>query len=371
MPGEASLLDQLLAASPDAVLLVDQDGIITRAWGATVRVFGYTDQELVGQSVELLVPQAERARHVHVRESFADGGQQRPMGSGITVEGQRRDGSRVPLDIKLTPVHVDGRRLVAAFARDVTHLAETQRLLMDRTRALEALDQEKNRVLGVAAHDLRNPLAALKGFTDLLEAGIFGDLEQRAPGLVGRVGRSVDYMARLVDGLVDFSVIESGHISLDREPTDMRALVDGAVAVERLAARRRDIDLQVHLDPHLGPVEVDPGKVEQVVHNLVGNAIRYTPDGSQVRVRLWREGGHVVLQVDDDGPGIAADQHETLFQPFTRGRAANGQPVASRDHKGVGLGLAIVQRIVVGHGGHISVESPPGKGACFTVRLPA
>lgn len=366
MPGEASLLDQLLAASPDAVLLVDEDGRITRAWGATERVFGYAPDELVGESIELLVPPAERARHVQHRTSFAGEGKQRPMGSGLTVDGLRRDGSHVPLDIKLTPVQVDGRRLFAAFARDVTHLAETQRLLMDRTRALEALDQEKNRVLGVAAHDLRNPLAALKGFTDLLEAGIFGDLEARAPGLVGRVARSVDYMSRLVDGLVDFSVIESGHISLDREPTDLGALVDGAVAVERLAARRREIDLQVELGADLGQVDVDPAKIEQVVHNLVGNAIRFTPDGSQVRVKAWREAGHVLLQVDDDGPGIAVDQPETLFQPFTRGRGA----VAS-GHKGAGLGLAIVHRIVTGHGGHITVDSPPGRGACFTVRLPA
>ncbi len=370
MPEETTLLDQLLAASPDAVLLVDDQGTIVRCWGATGRVFGYEADALVGQAIELLVPDGNRAAHLRQRESFTGSGQQRPMGSGLTVEGRRKDGSHVPLDIKLTPVVTQGRRHVAAFARDVTHLALAQRQLLERTSQLEALDQEKNRVLGVAAHDLRNPLAALKGFTDLLEAGILGDVDSRAPGLVKRVARSVDYMARLVDGLVDFSVIESGHVRLDRQPTDLVWLVDAAVSMERLAARQRAIGLRVELATGMGTVLVDAGKIEQVVHNLVGNAIRYTPDGGEVRVRLWRDAqpptSWAILQVDDDGPGIPADQHAILFKPFTRGHT-----VAPQDNRGVGLGLAIVHRIVESHGGSIDLHSPPGQGACFTVRLPA
>lgn len=358
--------ERILGASPDAVLLVDDQGRIVRAWGATVEVFGYEAAELVGVSVEQLVPEGERRGHVEQRARFTGQGMRRPMGSGLTVDGLRKDGTKVPLDVKLTPVEVDGRRHVAAFARDVAHLAQAQRELIERTQQLELLDREKNRILGVAAHDLRNPLSALRGFTDLLEGGIFGDIEVKAPGLVRRLSRSVDYMARLVDGLVDFSVIESGHVSVDLQPTDLAGLVDGAVAVERLAASRRKIDLVVELSPELGVGMVDAAKLEQVVHNLVGNAVRYTPDGGQVRVRAWREPRCVVLRVDDDGPGIPANLHATLFQPFTRGRVP-----ASRDEKGVGLGLAIVQRIVEVHGGTIDVASPPGRGACFTVQLPA
>ena len=172
--------ERILGASPDAVLLVDDQGRIVRAWGATVEVFGYEAAELVGVSVEQLVPEGERRGHVEQRARFTGQGMRRPMGSGLTVDGLRKDGTKVPLDVKLTPVEVDGRRHVAAFARDVAHLAQAQRELIERTQQLELLDREKNRILGVAAHDLRNPLSALRGFTDLLEGGIFGDIEVKA-----------------------------------------------------------------------------------------------------------------------------------------------------------------------------------------------
>ena len=386
MVPDASLLEAVLEASPDIVLLVDHQGCIRRCFGPVARILGYTPEELVGQGIEVLVPLGQRAHHVHLREGFERHANQRPMGSGLMVEGLCKDGGRVALDVQLVPLQLDGEALTIAVARDVRHIVrlheETARYaaqeaataarlqvalgeLSQRTVALEALNDEKNRILGIAAHDLRNPLTALRAFNDLLAAGVLGELEPRAAGMLGRVQRSVDYMARLVDGMVDFSAIEAGRLDMHLELIDIRELVEGTVGIERLAASRRAVTLITDCAPDVGRAHVDPGKLEQVLHNLVGNAIRYTPDGGEVRVQVRRQGERILLQVDDQGPGLDDEELPHIFEPFFR-----GDRPGVLGEKSVGLGLAIVRRIIEGHGGSIAVANGDGGGACFTVQLP-
>jgi len=369
MPTEAPLMERLLSASPDAILLVDEQGRIAGAHGGTLEVLGYSADELVGRSVEDLLPAGMRGGHVEQRRHFTAEKRGRPMGSGRLVSGLHKDGRHVPLDIKLSPFEEGGQRYVVAIARDISHLVQTQRTLAARTEQLEAIDREKNRILGFAAHDLRNPLAALRGFIDVVDHGLIGDLDLRAQRLLRCMSRSIDYMTRLVDGLVDFSAIESGHLSIDLQPIDLGLLVEESIAIQRLAAGRKAVTLVVDCPADLGLVNVDPAKFEQVVHNLVGNAVRYSPEGGDVRVAVSRIGDHVVLSVDDDGPGIADDQRHTVFMPFVRGEQAPRE--GSHSDKGVGLGLAIVKRIIEGHGGTIRVDSAPGTGTRFTVAVPS
>lgn len=375
MPLDLPLFQHLLEATPDAVLLVGEDGCIVHANASVHTVFGYQPADLVGQSIELLVPPHQRQAHVVQREDFQHDRRARPMGTGMVVHGLHADGHTVPLDVQLARLNHNGQPYTVAIARNIGHILRLQEKLAHHTQQLETslanselqrvrlqeLDSEKNRVLGVAAHDLRNPLSALRVFTDLLEDGALGPVSDAYSPLIQRISRSVDYMSSLVDQLLDWSAIESGQLVLDARSLALSEVVEGALEVERLAARSRAVDIVSELDP-VCTIHGDRAKLEQVVHNLVGNAVRHSPAAGRVQVFLRQRAERVVLRVSDQGPGISTEDRERIFRPFSQGRDPH--------LKGVGLGLAIVSRIVAAHGGSTSVEDSPGGGATFVVQLP-
>ncbi len=376
MPIDFFLLRQLLEAMPDAVLLVDDTGCIILANDAVRQIFGYEPDELLGMSIEKVVPPEHRRRHEGYRQGLDPRSGSRPMGTGLVVEGVRKDGSRVPLDVKLAPMKHERQRYVAAVARDISHIVKLQDQLAhyaddledalsrseQRRLALEALNQDKNRLLGVAAHDLRNPLAALRAFADILESGLLGGAPSSHQPLVREISRSIDYMSTLVDELLDWSAIQSGKVELRLADVDLADLVAGVVAVEELAARARAVHISTHVDADLDRARLDENKIKQVVHNLVSNAVRFSPEGGTVELSLRRAADTVELSVRDHGPGVPDDFRDRLFQPFERS--------ADQDSKGTGLGLAIVHQIVDHHGGSIEVQRPAGGGARFIVTLP-
>lgn len=373
---DLSLLQRLLEATPDAVLIVDGRGTIEHANAAVQNVFGWAPPALVGQPVEVLVPPAERGRHAGHRARFDADGRSRKMGSGLVVRGQHADGRELQLDIQLAPLAHNGERMTVAVARNVGHILRLQDELAQYTARLEAsleqserdrerlerLDAEKNQLLGITAHDLRNPLSALRVFTDLLEDGALGAIPVDYQPLVQRISRSVDYMSTLVDQILDWSAIEAGHLVLRPQPTDLVELVHAALEVERLAARAHDVVIEAALDPAVGTVTVDGPKLEQVVHNLVANGVRFSPPGQTLRVRLARVDDEIELSVADRGPGVPLEDRDRIFQPYARR--------GDERYKGFGLGLAIVARIVEGHGGRALITDTPGGGATFVVRLP-
>lgn len=369
---------------PDAVVLVDGAGTIRLANAATQALFGWAPEALVGQPVEILVPAAMRGAHARHRTRFAEGPEVRPMGTVDGLVGLHRDGREIPIDIRLGPTRVGDEQMVTAVVRDMTqaraqqaqlqrHARDLQRLnaaleaslqqVEEQNAALAASMARQNLVLGVAAHDLRNPLAAIRSFAEILHDGLLGRLEPRQVGFVQRIVRSTDYMLALVEDLVDLAAIESGQLRLQLEPTDLARITVEALAVERIVAERKGMSLELHEAP--APVLADQRKMEQVVHNLVGNALKYAPGGSAVRVEVGARDGRAALEVRDQGPGISEETRARLFEPFARGeaRSTGGEP-------STGLGLAIVRRIVLGHGGAIEVDSAPGAGATFRVVLP-
>ena len=239
-----------------------------------------------------------------------------------------------------------------------------QRELLKKNVTLEGLNQQKNQWLGMAAHDLRTPLGIISGYSDFLLEQIEETFTEQAE-MIDRIKSSSRFMLNMVDDMLDISTIESGHLKLRIQPTDLLELVRRNVGLNRLLAEQKGIDIQLHSPASLPLLELDSDKIEQVLNNLIGNAVKFSLPGTAVQVRVEADTDQVRLAVEDQGSGIFEDQRQQLFQPFSHTSATG-----TGGEKNTGLGLAIVRHMVEGHGGHIRVESQVGQGSTFHVSLP-
>lgn len=255
-------------------------------------------------------------------------------------------------------------RLYDDLSRLNNDLATTQRELAKSNVELDRLNVQKNEFLGIAAHDLRNPLQVILTYSQFLldEAH---DLDPEHREFVRTIRSSSDFMLRLVDDLLDVARIEAGKLELGLEPVDLGALVERNVALNRVLAESKGTRIELVREGEPGEMVLDGPKIEQVLNNLIGNAVKFSPPGSTVEVRLAAGQDGISISIRDQGEGIKPEDLETLFRPFQKGR---NQSTAGE--KSTGLGLAIVKRIVEGHRGEIRVESAPGEGTVFHIHLP-
>jgi len=243
-------------------------------------------------------------------------------------------------------------------------LVAMQRELAKKNAELERLNQEKNRLLGMAVHDLRNPLHAILIASEFLSQEDPAKLGDSYRELVDTICAFSQFMANLVDDLLDVTKIEAGQLQLDLVATDVGDLVARNVAINRMLATKKTISITLHSEP-MPLAIVDVTKIEQVLNNLLGNAVKFSPPGGEVEVDLTAAGQEFQISVRDQGPGISPQEQASLFQPFQRGRARG-----TAGEKSAGLGLAIAKKIVEGHGGRIWLESIMGQGAAFFVAIP-
>jgi signal transduction histidine kinase len=234
-------------------------------------------------------------------------------------------------------------------------------LRRENTRLVE-LDQMKEEFVASVSHELRTPLTSIRGYLELvLEDNPTPDQAD----YLRIIERNADRLLDLINDLLDVAQAENGHLVLNREPVDLASIVADAVAGQQPTASARQIELGLDVaEPEIG-VRADRKRIGQVVDNLLSNALKFTPDGGSVGVRLAQHNGHLRLDVSDTGIGIPAAEQERLFERFFRTAAASGQAF-----QGTGLGLAISKAIVEAHGGEIAVASAEGVGTTFSVLLP-
>lgn len=246
-------------------------------------------------------------------------------------------------------------------------LAMAQREMAKKNVELEQLNEQKVQFLGMAAHDLRNPLGVIMGYSEILQDTV-EDLSPAHREMLEVIESSSEFMLGMVNELLDVSRIESGRLDLTRTRTDLARLLGKNLALNRLVADRKEIAITLEVEEALPPVYVDPAKIDQVMNNLVSNAVKYSHRGTAVEVwarPVGPSGQAVEIQVRDRGQGIPADEVEGLFKAFgTTSVSTTG------GEDSTGLGLMIVRRIVEGHDGRIEVESTVGEGSTFTVRFP-
>jgi signal transduction histidine kinase len=257
----------------------------------------------------------------------------------------------------LAKVVIDELELRLAARKMAAADAELRRL----NQQLEASNRNKSEFLASMSHELRTPLNGILGASELLHQGLFGDLNPKQQEYVGDIHQSGIHLLRLIDDVLDLSRIEAGQFALRREIIDAAALMQSCAAVVRGLASSRDLDLIV--TPPAEPVQlsVDERRITQVACNLLSNALKFSPGGSAVAFKAWREGSAAVFMVEDDGPGIPPELQERIFEQFFR--------IAS-DQEGTGLGLPLARQLVELHGGRIWLESAPGKGSRFYFSLP-
>jgi two-component system, sensor histidine kinase len=370
-----------LDAAPDAMIIIDASGSIVFANRQLSALFGYEYDEIVGLSVEHLMPERFRMRHVRHRDQYVSNVRTRPMGAGLDLYARRKNGTEFPVEISLSPIVDGGHTLVAAAIRDSTERnrakseliearesAERARVAADHAREMadqareiaDRANQGKSRFLATASHDLRQPLQTLALLNGTLRRLV---ADPDAAEAIAQQELAIGAMSRLLNALLDISKLESGAIK--PEPTDFKVatLFEGLRAdFASLAANK---GLELHIEPSLDCVYSDPSLVEQILRNLLANAIKYTRKG-RVLLRCLREDMQVRIEVVDTGIGIPADQIPYIYDEFYQ----VGVPTNStRD--GYGLGLSIVQRLVRLLNLGFDVRSEVGKGSAFSVVLPA
>lgn len=254
------------------------------------------------------------------------------------------------------------RHLITELSRINSELVTRQREVAREAAQVASQRERLTQHLGMTAHDLKNPLQVVLGLAEILQAD--PELSERHRDVVARISRSAQSMRAIVDNLTEGVIAPSAGLQ-DLAPVDLRDLADSVVGRYQVLTARRD--LRVVLDvPHPEESLVVQGEVvrlERVLDNLVGNAVKFSSDGSTVTVRLERDGAEAVIRVIDQGPGIDPARHDAVFELFHREEGTAHVP-------GVGLGLAIVRQLVDLHGGSVHVESAVGHGATFVVRLP-
>jgi two-component system, sensor histidine kinase len=362
----AELARSALDAAPDAMLIVDGQGIIRFANRQASALFGYPRVQLVGQGIEMLMPERFRARHVAHRESYMRSLRVRPMGAGMTLSGLRQDGGEFSVEISLSPIPGPDGGLVAAAIRDVTDRKRVESELKvareASERARESADranQAKSRFLATASHDLRQPLQTLALLNGTLRRMITSG---GAVEVLAQQEQAIGAMSRLLNALLDISKLESGAVKPAFTDFRIAALLEGLRREFASIAASKGLELQVDCSGE--SAYSDPSLVEQILKNLLSNAIKYTRQG-RVLLRSQRQGAAVRIDVLDTGIGIAPEQLSRIYEEFYQvGVPAN----ASRE--GYGLGLSIVQRVVSLLNLRLEVQSEVGKGSVFSLLLP-
>ncbi len=362
---DASRLAAIVASSNDSIFAKTLDGTIFSWNSGAEAMFGYTAEEILGQTVFKLVPPQRVDEERRVLERLARG-EQVPTFETLRVA---KDGTLKEVSVTASPVRDGQGRIVgvSSIARDVSQrrLAEEARLKALRLEAENRQIQESNRLkslfLANMSHELRTPLNAIIGFSDLLESGAVPPESAKHAEFLGYIGTSGRHLLQVINDVLDLSKVESGRFEFHPEPVRLSPVVREVADVLRTAMQDRHVPIHTQIAADAEELQVDPARLKQVLYNYLSNAIKFSEDGAPVTVRARAlPGERIGVEVEDHGVGIAAADLERLFTEFHQ---LDGG--LSRRHQGTGLGLALTRRLIEAQGGSVGVTSEPGRGSVF------
>ena len=357
--------------------LLDEDGTTVRArWARSespeIRIREGYAAPLAGSSLQQII-ETGRPRILNDLPAYLEAHPQSDSTARIVSEGMRSS-LTCPLIAASKPIGFIFFSSMKPFTYENIHVELFQQIagllsmIVEKGRMYQQLvdlNDLKNRFLGIAAHDLRNPISVIKGYVSLVLRDLFGELGPELREVMNAVNSTCETMLTLIDDLLDVSAIESGRLDLRPQEVDLADYLRRCHAANSMLAKAKSIELTLDLAPELPRVMMDTGRVNQVINNLITNAIKFSHPDTAITMRARALSDEVEISVSDQGQGIPEDEIETIFAPFARGSV---RPTAGE--KSTGLGLAIVKRMVEAHGGRISVTSKVGEGSTFTFTLP-
>ena len=359
-----------IESAPAAMVIIDQNGTIRQVNTLLEDIFGYARGEILGQSIERLVPERFRGIHPRHRTNFFADSRPRRMGAGRDLFALHRDGTEIPVEIGLSPISTSDGMFVIAAVTDITERKRASEREQEAKRDAEKANRVKDEFLAVLSHELRTPLSAIMSWAEVLESGPALEAELRQEATQG-ILRGVQLETHLIDSLLDLSRIMSEKLNLEMERLDVRPVVQAAVDIVRPGITSKKLRLDVRMPDVPLILTGDPTRLQQIVWNLLTNAAKFTPAGGKIEIVLEQrdastdDRSYAQLRVTDSGSGIPANFLPHIFDRFAQ------EKMGGPGHRGLGLGLAIVRELVLAHGGTIRADSAgPGQGSTFIVRLP-
>jgi PAS domain S-box-containing protein len=363
---DARWIDQryrnLLESVPDAIVIVNDSGRIVLFNSQAERLFVCRRDDMIGSSIEKLLPTRYRHAHIGHRTRYHGAPQMRSMGAGLELYGLRGDGTEFPVEISLSPLDTEEGQFVMSAIRDITERKRFERELQGKNAALQEANHAKDRFLATMSHELRTPLNGIIGFTGILLMRLGGELTSEQERQLSIVKSSAEHLLSLINDLLDVARIQAGMVQLSPEPVDVGALLREVHASLMPLAQAKALAFELSLPPAPLVLLVDRRALRQILINLSNNAIKFTEHG-KVALELERSAEALRIQVCDTGVGISDADQKKLFGAFTQ----VGDP--RRRPEGTGMGLHLSARLAELLGGRIEVHSRVGEGSCFALHF--
>ncbi len=348
----------------DAIICIDENGTVQSFNHAAEEIFGYSATEVIGHNINLLQPEPYHSEHDSYLRHYLETGQKKIIGQGREVIGRHKDGHQFPIDLAVSEVQLDTRRLFTGIIRDITDRKQSEQELLLAKDQAEAANQAKSDFLASMSHEIRTPMNAIIGMAELLEETPLTPEQHEYVHVFQSAGET---LLSLINDILDISKLEAGQLELEKIDFDLREVMEKTCEILALRAHKKGLELACHLAPETPErLQGDPLRLRQVLVNLIGNAIKFTERGEVVLEAkplsnaAEQEPVELLFAVSDTGIGIPADKQQAIFERFTQVDAST-----TRQYGGTGLGLNISKRIVEALNGKIWVESETGKGSTF------
>lgn len=349
-----------IEAAPSGMIMVDHEGKIVLVNTQVERLFGYSREELLGQSIEILVPTNVREKHPEHRDSFFKDPHARAMGMGRDLYGLRKDGSEIPVEIGLNPLRAEGENYVLASIVDITERKRAEELLQEKLLELQRSNEELQQFAYVCSHDLQEPLRVISNYTQLLARRYKGKaLDEDAHEFIDFTLDATKRMHQLINDLLLYSRVETrGKGFVD---VDMNEILQ--IAESNLSLVIQETQAEITADK-LPVLKGDNSQLIQLFQNLIGNALKFrSADAPKVSISSISQGDQWQFEVADNGIGFDMKYVDRIFVIFQRLHLREA-------YEGSGIGLAVCKKIVERHGGRLWAESVPGRGASFIFTIP-
>ena len=366
-------LTRILATAADAIITIDEKGVITSFNRYAEHLFGYAEDEVIGKKINMLMPPEVAKHHDGFIASYMTTRHPKVIGSGRDVEALKRDGTVFPVHLSISETRLEHTSIFTGILRDMSEERKLEEELRTAKEQAESANHAKSAFLATMSHEIRTPMNGVIGMIDLLRETKLND-DQRF--MVDTIHESSFSLLGIINQILDFSKIEAGKLEIEEIPTSIRDIMENTGETLAPNALKKGVALTVHIDPHM-PDKIlgDPVRLRQILFNLAGNAIKFTESDvgrpGQVQLRAdyvgATENGPKALRftIKDNGLGMDEATRERVFKPFSQ-----ADETIARNYGGTGLGLSITRSLVDMMSGELSVESTAGAGTTFTVSLP-